>query len=119
MSPGARSRKPRPTSCNCSSDTGSSQTDPKPPALILASKSAARTRLLEEAGLTLACQLTSIDEATIKNALKDQGTDAERIAKAVAVSVCALYVARDGVIVWRHAGRGAPDHAPPERRLHH
>ena len=59
----------------------------------MASKSAARARLLEGAGLTFARQPAGIDEATIKNALKDQGADAEQIAtalaeaKAVAVSV--------------------------------
>ncbi len=61
----------------------------------MASKSAARARLLEGAGLTFAHQPAGIDEATIKNALGGQGADAERVAtalaeaKAVAVSASA------------------------------
>ncbi len=57
---------------------------PGVPPVILASASAARARLLEAAGLSVARQAAAIDEAEIKASLKAEGAGAAAVAEALA-----------------------------------
>lgn len=57
---------------------------PAAPALVLASASAARARLLAAAGLTVHCEAARIDEEGVKAALKAEGATAAQVAETLA-----------------------------------
>lgn len=67
------------------------------PAVILASASGTRARLLAAAGLSIARETASVDEGEVKAALKAEGASAARVAEALA-ELKAVKVSR------RHAG---------------
>lgn len=57
---------------------------PDPPSLVLASASAARSRLLAEAGLTVQRQPAAVDEESMKAALKAEGATPAQVAETLA-----------------------------------
>ena len=95
----------------------------------MASKSAARARLLEGAGLAFTRRPADIDEATIKRALAGQGADGETVAatlaeaKAVAVSADspgALIIGADQILECEGALFDKPaSEAEAARQLRH
>ncbi len=54
------------------------------PAIVLASASAARARLLAEAGLEVVCQAAAVDEEGMKDALKAEGATPAQVAETLA-----------------------------------
>lgn len=57
---------------------------PDPPSLVLASASAARSRLLAEAGITVQRQPAAVDEESMKAALKAEGATPAQVAETLA-----------------------------------
>ncbi|MGF1591860.1 MAG: Maf family protein [Kiloniellaceae bacterium] len=57
---------------------------PGAPAVVLASASAARARLLAEAGLDVHCQAAAVDEEAMKAALKAEGATPAQVAETLA-----------------------------------
>ena len=54
------------------------------PPVVLASASAARARLLQEAGLSVHCQAAAVDEEAMKAALKGEGATPAQVAETLA-----------------------------------
>lgn len=67
------------------------------PAVVLASKSAARTAMLRGAGVSFVTDSADMDEAPVRNALRDDNTDT----KAAAIVLAELKAAR---VAARHPG---------------
>lgn len=57
---------------------------PRGPALVLASASAARARLLADAGISVRCQAAAVDEEAVKDALKGEGATPAQVAETLA-----------------------------------
>lgn len=66
------------------------------PELVLASRSTARIRLLEAAGLRFSAEAASVDEAGVKEALAAEGVSAEDTAVALAEIKAVRVAARHG-----------------------
>src|SRR3546814_1470650 len=56
----------------------------KAPALVLASASTARAKLLAAAGLVVQCQAAAIDELSVKASLKAEGATPAQVAETLA-----------------------------------